>query len=120
MLIVATDGVALLHEPPEPAVNVVVEPAHIVVVPEIDPEDGTETTSNVVEIKQPADDVYVMSAMPAVTPVTSPVVGLTVTNEDPLHVAPDIGTASYTVIVEPTHTWPGEGTIMPAGMELTV
>ena len=73
---VATEALPDIHTPPGTLlVNVVVEPAHTVDTPDVTPGFTLTDTGNV--LLQPVPNVYVISAVPAVTPVTTPVAGFT-------------------------------------------
>lgn len=70
--IVATPVAPLVHTPPlVPSVSVVVAPAHNVVVPVI--ATGLAFIVVVTIVKQPVGKVYDITAVPAATPVTTPV-----------------------------------------------
>jgi hypothetical protein len=69
---VATEPLLLLHVPPDVAVlSDIEEPIHIEELPEIAA--GRDITVTTVETLHPVDNVYVMLATPALTPVTTPV-----------------------------------------------
>jgi hypothetical protein len=116
--IVATDGVLLLHVPPEVASdNVMVVPAHNEVGPVIVPADAAGLTVTVVETVQ-VPIAYVTTAVPTVTPVTTPDEEPTVTLAEPVaHVPP--ATVLDKVIVLPWQTT-GEAGVIAAGDVLTV
>ncbi len=99
--IVATDAVLLVHVPPTESVNVVVEPAHTLAVPDI--EDGEAFTVITFVVVQPVDKVYVIVELPLATPVTIPVDEPIVATDVVLldHVPPP---ASVNVVVKPAHT----------------
>ncbi len=67
---------------------------------------------------QPVDPVYVIVAVPAEIPVTTPVVLPTVATPGALLVHVPPGVASVNVIVEPTHT--ADGPAITAGNAFTV
>lgn len=66
----ATDVAPLLHVPPPPSLKVIDDPAHTADKPEIS--DGTGLTVTVVFTVQPAPAVYVIVAVPATNPLTTP------------------------------------------------
>ena len=103
---VATVVVALVHVPPATAsLNINVEPAHKVVVPDIAP-GAVETVSVTVAVQLVADDVNVIVDVPGVTPDTTPppagpgVIVATVVVAL-FHVP---ATASVKVVADPAHT----------------
>ena len=99
--IVATPEVEELHVPPPVAsVSVVVEPVQTEAVPEID--EGSASTVTVFEAVQPVDNAYTIKAVPAETPVTTPVAEPIVAMPVPVdvHVPPP---ASDKVVVAPIH-----------------
>ncbi len=72
-IIVATDVVPLVHEPPGVmSVNMVVLPWHTLSVPEIGA--VAALTVKTAVLVQPKVDVYVMTAVPAETPATAPLI----------------------------------------------
>ena len=100
---VAIDVLLLLHVPPDGLEdNVVALPTHTFIVPVID--DGIGLTVNVVVVRQPVGNVYVISGVPEATPVTIPELVPTVASVTLLlnHVPP--GVASVSVVVKPMHT----------------
>jgi hypothetical protein len=100
--IVATAGVALLHVPPAVAsVRVVVDPMQTVSVPPIAA--GKGLTVTVAVTRQPVGNVYDITDVPAVTPVTTPAPVIVATaGVALLHVPPAV--ASVKVVVDPTQT----------------
>jgi hypothetical protein len=101
VLIVATMVLLLLHVPPATVLlNIVVPPKQMPVVPDI-PDGGGLMVTNAVAV-QPPDSVYVMTAVPADTPLTTPVTVTTVATDvfAVLHVPPV--TASLKPTVSPT------------------
>lgn len=114
---VAIDVLALVHIPPVgEAGNVRVLPTHTCAPVDI-PITGVGFTVIVVVAKQPVDNIYVITTVPADTPVTTP-------DDEPttaidvlllLQVPPDGEPAS--VIVLPTHTCVGPDMV---GVGLTV
>ena len=95
----------MLHAPPlVPSVSNKEAVAHIAPVPEIGETAGPAFTVSTAVVLQPAADVKVIFAVPADTPVTTPVPETTVAKEISvvLHV-PEI--SSVTVAVPPTHTF---------------
>jgi hypothetical protein len=116
---VATDGVALLHVPPGVAsLNVVDDPAQILVVPVIAASD-VKTFNVEVDVQLPI--TYVIAVLPAAIPVTVadvPLLVIVAIVVLPLlyHVPP--GVASLKVIVEPAQTLPGP--VIAAGCVPTV
>ena len=99
---------ALVQVPPgTPSVAVVAEPTQI--PPDDTMADGEGLTVITVLMEQPAPTVYIMLAVPAVTPVTTPVVGFTVaTPAEPLAQVPPV-VASVSVMV-----WYWQTTVGPA------
>jgi hypothetical protein len=98
---VATGRLLLLHVPPALAlVSVVVDPVHAVVVPVLAASGLTVT----VAVAEQLPTVYVTSAVPAPTPVTTPVAGTIVAIDvvGQLHVPP--GVLLVTVVVLVIHT----------------
>jgi hypothetical protein len=92
----------LLHVPPVVVlVSVVFEPTHTEPAPEMATGNGLQVT--VIVLKQPVPSVYVMTPVPADTPVTTPVEASTETAlPDVLYDPPLV--AEDTVMVDPTHT----------------
>ena len=103
---IVTDPVpaVVAHVPPDVALlSVVVVPGQTVSSPDIAAGNGFTVTGRMVV--QPMPDVYVIIAVPGVTPVTIPVVEPMVTEPvpgDALQVPPLV--ASVSVVVKPTHT----------------
>jgi hypothetical protein len=97
-----------LQTPPAVAlVSVVVEPTHTPVVPVIDATTGNPliVTAVVTELVQPFAFVYVyvIVALPAVTPVTTPVIELTVATAVLLDVQEPPAVVFVNVVVDPIH-----------------
>ena len=91
-----------LHTPPVAAsLSAVVKPRHALRMPVIGANGFTVTTTLVV---QPAADVPIIVAVPAVTPVTIPVIELTVATAVLPLVKVTPGVASLSDVVKPTHT----------------
>jgi len=93
----------LLHVPPLVGSNsVAVAPTQILLAPDIGLGVGLTVTDAVV--KQPAGKVYVIVAVPAAAPVTTPVPEITDATAELLllHEPPPV--ASVNVVVDPTHT----------------
>jgi hypothetical protein len=102
IFIVATEGLLLLHAPPPKAlVKVALPPRHTASVPVILPGNGLTVTTEVVE--HPAGDVYVINAVPAFTPVTTPPVPTVAIVKLPLLHVPPAG-AELKDVVAPSHT----------------
>lgn len=100
---VAMPVLPLSHVPPGVAsVSVVVSPGHTLSVPLMAAGKGFTVTT--VVVMQPVANVYVITAVPAAMPVTTPVDGATVaTSRLPLlHVPP--GMVLLSVVVAPSHT----------------
>ena len=115
-LIVATAGVALLQVPPAVAsANVVVEAWHTVVVPVIIAGNGLTVT--VVVTKHPVANVYDITDVPDVTPVTTPPALIVATAGVALLQVPPAVT-SANAVVEPAHTVTVP--VIAAGKGLTV
>jgi hypothetical protein len=90
----------LLHVPPPAAVSVVEKPAQTVAAPV---NAGRGLTVSTRMVLHPVDSVYVMLAVPALTPNTCPEVETTVATE----VAPELQVpppASLSVVDDPIHT----------------
>jgi hypothetical protein len=108
----------LLHVPPAVAsVNVVEEPAHTVLLPDI--VGGTAFTVTIAMLLQPVGNVYVIFAVPAVMPLTIPVADPTVAILVlPLvHVPPEI--LAVSVVVYPTQIF-AVPEITGSGLTVTV
>jgi hypothetical protein len=98
---VATSVLLLVNVPPPVPINVVVNPVHTVDAPIVAP--GVGLTVIAVVVKQPVGITYEIVTVPAVTPVTAPVVEFTVALALLLLQAPPpVELAS--VVVEPTQT----------------
>lgn len=93
----------LVHTPPVgDDDNVVVDPVHTESVPEI--ADGAVFTVTAFVAKQPVLNVYVIVAVPAAIPDTTPEVELTLAVPEALLVhVPPVGDEDN-VVVDPTHT----------------
>lgn len=118
---VATDGVLLLHVPPDTLFeSVVVEPIPTLVAPVIEP--GVRPLVTIMflteYVGQVPDNQYVIHAVPADTPVTTPEeLTVAVAEELLLHVPPDI--VVVIAAVPPIHTL--DGPVMEsAGVPTTV
>lgn len=99
---VATPGVLLVHVPPGVACDsVVVEPTQVVSEPVIGP--GVVTTFTVVIVAHPPT-LYEISAVPAETPVTIPVVTPTVATPGALVNQNPPDGELLNAVVDPTHT----------------
>ena len=93
----------LLQLPPLVAsVSVVVEPTHTCVKPPIVA--GKGLTVNTRVVKQPAGKVYVITAGPTVTPVTTPEAEPTDATPEALLVQRPPDTELVNVVVRPRHT----------------
>ena len=115
VVIVATDVLLLLHTPPPVAsLSALVAPTHKVIVPVI--ASGAGVTVIVFVTVQPEPSEYVIIAVPALMPVTTPVVKSTLTVVAVLVQLPPVIT-SLRVIVAPTHT--DDGPVIPNGDGLT-
>lgn len=92
----------LAHVPPPPSVRAVTWPAHTVAVPVI--AEGDAVTVMVFVVIHPVGNVNVIAALPADTPVITPVeeAAVAIAVLLLLHVPPP--EASLSVIVEPVHT----------------
>jgi hypothetical protein len=113
---VALAVVLLVHVPPVVELkSVVVPPAHTLSVPPIAA--GRGFTVIDVVLWQPVGRLYVIVAVPVVTPVTVPVADPTATLLLPLHVPP--GVLFVKVTCDPTHTLVLPPAI-PAGKGFTV
>jgi hypothetical protein len=101
--IVATDVLPLLHKPPVTAsLHVVAAPMHTLPLPVI--ADGSALTVIVFVTMQPAPIAYVIIAVPALTPLTIPLLDPTVAVAVLLQVhIPPVG-KQLCVVAEPTHT----------------
>src|SRR5690349_3272524 len=100
LLTVAFVVSAELHEPPVVgSVSVMAEPTITVVGPVIGAGNGSTVTSAVV--KHPVGSVYVIVAVPAATPVDSPV-ELMVTPDEPDQVPP--GGLHVSIVLKPSQT----------------
>jgi hypothetical protein len=100
---VATEVLLLLHVPPVVVFDKAVDsPTHTLGVPVMAAGKGLTVTIN--STLHPVPSVYVIAAVPADTPVTTPEVLLTVAIAVAplLHVPPDMELAS--VVVSPIHT----------------
>jgi hypothetical protein len=88
--IVATLVLLLAHVPPATVLDKdVIWLTHMLDVPEIVPADVSAFTVTVAVLRQPVPSVYVMSAVPPVTPVTIPLASTVATDGVPLaHVPP--------------------------------
>src|SRR6478735_8337928 len=121
--IVATDSLLLLHTPPAVAsVSVVVNPAHTLVVPLIAATTGIALTVTVVVLvpTQPfVVTVYEMMLVPAVTPVTTPLLSIVATDSLLLLHTP-LAVASVSVVVNPAHTLVVPLMAATTGIALTV
>lgn len=99
----ATDTAELLHVPPEEVViNVVLLPAHRLIVPDIAA--GTRLTVTTSDVVQPAVVVYTMVAVPAATPVTTPDATLTAAVEVILLLQVPPEGVELNVVVAPSQT----------------
>ena len=115
--IVATDVLLLAHVPPPGSNKVVVAPIQIPVTPVIT--EGSGLTVIVLYAEHPVEaNPYVMVAVPAVMPVTSPVDDPTVATEVLLllHTPPLV--ASLSAVVNPTQT--AAVPVIGTGVGLTV
>jgi len=114
-VIVAIDGVPLLHIPPGvTSLSVVVDPAHTFRIPKIGA--GSGFTLIVVVRAQPAIVKHVIVTAPALTPVTVPNASTVA-----IAVLPDaqfVAVALVSVIEEPSHTF--EGPLIAVGNAFTV
>lgn len=101
---VAIDGALLLQVPPPvPSLNIVVVPIQARAVPVIADTTGTAFTVTGMVTKQPADELYVIVAVPADTPVTTPNASMNaVPGALDDQVPPMV--ASVNVVVVPIHT----------------
>jgi len=114
VLIVATVGVLLDHVPPEIESLIVLEvPKHILTVT---PDPNAVFTVTVLEAKQ-LPKVYVITAVPTVDPLTTPVVDTGATDELLLDQTPPVG-ADESVDVDPRQT--AEFPVIGAGDVITV
>ena len=116
--IFAKDAELLLQVPPGvPSLNDVVNPAQTVSVPSIGLGNGLTVT--IADMLQPVPIVYVICAVPATPPVTTPVLKTTLAVPDPglLLQVPPPG-VSLRVVVKPEHTLSVPD--MAAGTVLTV
>ncbi len=98
----ATEGLLLAHVPPGVAsVSVIEEPRQIAPAPVMD--DGVGVIVTMTVVRQPVPSVYVITAVPAVIPVTTPVPAPTEATDVLLllHAPPPV--ASLSVVVAPTH-----------------
>ncbi len=111
---VATDGALLLHAPPVAlSVNVIVDPIHTDVGPDI--ATGAALTVTEAVLRQPVESVYAMEEVPADMPVTIPAAGSTeATDGAPLLHDPPID-VSNKLMLEPTHTLPGPNMALGTG-----
>ncbi len=102
-LTVAVPEALLVHTPPVgDEDNVVVDPVHTESVPDI--AEGVVFTVTAFVAKQPVLNVYVIVAVPAATPDTTPDVELTLAVPDALLVhTPPVGDEDN-VVVDPTQT----------------
>ena len=118
---VAIPLLLLLHTPADvTSANAMDVPTHVLAAPVIDPADGAGLTDTVCEtelVPQPLVTVYDISAVPVVTPVTTPA-ALTVATPalSLLHTPPVV--ASLKVMVAPVHTI--DAPVTPEGNEFTV
>ena len=104
-LIVATVGSELLQAPPTVADdNGVQKPIHVLAKPVIGA--GSGFTVTVVSTLQPVGNVNVIRAVPAETPVTTPVTAsiAAIAGLALLHVPGPPGEALLSVVIDPTHT----------------
>jgi len=103
LLMVVTEALLLLHVPPPVAsAKVLVAPLQIVFAPVIAATEGSALTVTVAVVVQPLT-LYVITVVPADTPVTTPEELTVAMPMLPLvHVPPAVGLAR--VVVEPTHT----------------
>ena len=118
LLMVAISELLRLHVPPAVAsVSVVVVPPQRESVPLI--ADGNGLTVTIADMLQPVPIVYVICAVPATPPVTTPVLKTTLAVPDPglLLQVPPPG-VSLRVVVKPEHTLSVPD--MAAGTVLTV
>jgi len=100
---VASNVLLLVHvPPPELFVSVVVAPTHTVLAPPIVA--GEVFTVTLVTAKQPEGTVYVMSGVPAETPLTAPLPAPTVASPvfELLHTPPPVPLAN--IVVRPVQT----------------
>src|SRR6478735_2592130 len=121
--IVATDSLLLLHTPLAVAsVSVVVNPAHTLVVPLIAATTAIALTVTVV-VDVPTQPfvvtVYEMMLVPAVTPVTTPLLSIVATDSLLLLHTP-LAVASLKVVVNPAHTLVVPLIAATTGIALTV
>jgi len=116
VLITATDGLLLVHEPPvEAEVNEIVAPPQTEVAPIISA--GIAPTVITNDVLQPVPNVYIIVVVPGVTPVTSPVVLTEATVVLLLlHVPPSVALVSAAVFPAQTNAVPD----MDAGASLIV
>lgn len=99
--IYAIEGLLLLHNPPPASVKVVVAPTHTWALPVI--AGGNGLTVTIVVAIHPVGNEKVMIAVPADTPVTTPVADPTV----PMEVDPELQVPpppSANVVIWPRHT----------------
>ncbi len=119
---VATLVVLLDQVPPVvELVSVVVAPWHTMAVPDIPAGDALTVTFFVTDPMQPAPvvTVYVIVAVPAPVPVTTPDVPTVATGVLLLlHVPPDV--ASESVMADPVQTFPGPDMAAMEGRAFTV
>lgn len=113
---VATEPSLLLHEPPEVASDsVLAAPAQRLLLPVIAV--GKALTVTVRIVTQPAADVYVMTTLPALIPITTPEPSTVARVLSPEVQLPPV-VASDNDVVEPTQT--PAVPVMAAGAALTV
>lgn len=103
LLTVAMDVAPLLHTPPEVVLlSGVVPPAHTIAVPVIAPATGNGLIVTITVAIHPAGNVYVIDVVPAVLPVTMPVVPMEALPLLLLHPPPVV--TSVNIVVAPWHT----------------
>jgi len=114
----ATPGEPDVHVPPDGVpVRLVVEPTQVTAGPVIT---GCAFTVTVVVVKQPVDNIKVMTTTPGATPVTTPVAEPTVAIVVLLLVHTPTEGVAFSTTVPPTHT-DGPGVVaMITGLALTV
>ena len=102
-VVVATAVLLLVHAPPVLVLlSAVVRPAHTFIVPVIAAGNGLTVTA--VVLIQPVASIYVIVAVPAVTPVTTPVDALIAAIVPLLLLHTPDGVASLSAVVRPAHT----------------
>jgi hypothetical protein len=105
---VATAASSLVHTPPDVVlVKIVVDPTHALFVPPMAASVGNALTFTVacaLETQLLVVTVYVIVAVPAATPVTTPVLEFTVATDALDDVQTPFAVALVKVVVEPAHT----------------